>query len=70
MTPSRKGLELDDSKWYPHKAINLQIVLGRWLSGIFEPQEPSDISICRLETYLQEGLFNICCQGNFMSPES
>ena len=63
---SRKRL-WDNSKWDPSKAINLQIVLGQWLSGIFKPQEPSDISICRLETYLQKGSFNICCQCYFVN---
>ena len=57
----------DNSKREPCKAINLQIVLGQWLSGIFKPQEPSDISICRLETYLQKGSFNICCQCYFVN---
>ena len=68
MAPSRKGLEMTPNGTLVKR--NLQIILGQWLSGIFEPHESSDISICRLETYLRKGPFNICCQGNLVSSES
>ena len=61
----------NDTKRNPCKPEFLQVVSSdRWVSGVFQPQEASDVAVWGMEADLKEALLDVCCHGDSLETEA